>query len=151
MNQDMHPQSAPEAVNAVETAPEPAPQPALQYTGIDSVFAWVCFVFGYLFCRAFPPLDDPMGAFLFVLVLFVATYVVLKLKKAVVAPSALFTAIAAVGISASMLLTENRWLVSLSYLCAMAGYLYFVYAATGNCLQGGFSDLVVADYFKALF
>ena len=45
-----------------------------EYTGIESAFAWVSFIFGYMFCKAFPAHVNAFGAFLLVIFAFATTF-----------------------------------------------------------------------------
>ena len=47
----------------------------------ESVFAWLCYIAGYAFCRCFPVMDYPLGGFLFILALFTATIIFFIIKK----------------------------------------------------------------------
>ena len=38
----------------------------ITYSTLESIFAWICFASGYLFCRIFPVYEKPLGGFLFV-------------------------------------------------------------------------------------
>ena len=55
-------------------------KPPREYTAIECVFAWLCLFAGYLFCKAFPVRNNQLGGFLLILVLFISSTVILKLK-----------------------------------------------------------------------
>jgi len=131
--------------------PERFIKPKREYTPMEMAFAWVCFFMGYLFCRVFPVVQSPFGGFLFVILLFGVTLFVL-LKNGVkpgVLPCAM--AGAAIALSASLVLSSNAFLYWLAYVFALCTYCYFVASACGNCVKGGFSGLMAADYFNAMF
>ncbi len=121
-----------------------------EYSGIDVAFAWFCFVFGYLFCRVFPVVVSPFGGFLFIVSIFAATAVVLKIRGVKIGVLPAVMATAAVALSASLILSSNAFLYWLSYVFALATYCYFVASACGNTAGKGFSGLIVADYFNAM-
>ncbi|MBQ8863076.1 MAG: hypothetical protein IJ021_10135, partial [Clostridia bacterium] len=72
--------SNPEYMKYVKAAK--AAKPKREYSALEVVFVWLCFVMGYLFCRVFPVVQSPFGGFLFVILLFGVTVFVL-LKKGV--------------------------------------------------------------------
>ena len=120
------------------------------YTGIESVFAWISFVFGFFFCKVFPAHVNPMGAFILVVAMFIITTVVLKVKGAKLGIMPIVAAISAVGISAALIFSSNPMLASLANAYAMVTYCYYVYASQGNRTKLGFNDFIIIDYFKAL-
>lgn len=121
------------------------------YTGLESVFAWMSFVFGFIFCKVFPAHMNSLGAFLLVLLLFAATTVVLKVKKAEFGVMSVIIAVSAVVVSAILILSSNEMQRSLANTYAMIAYCYYIYSANGNATKKGFNDFIVADFFKALF
>ena len=122
-----------------------------RFTAIESVFAWLSFAAGYAFCRTFPISSNSFGGFLFVLILFIVTAVLLKLKGAKLSVMPFMAAVSAVAVSAALILTENSFLCFFAYSYALAAYCYFLYAVSGNSIEKGFSDLIAIDFFKALF
>lgn len=125
--------------------------PPRNFTTGESVFAWISFIAAYLFCRVFPVANNPFGGFLFIIALFTATFVSLKIKGVKLGTLALLAAASAVVVSACLIVTANAFLHSYAYLYALVAYCYFVYTATGNSVQNGFSDFLAIDFFKALF
>ena len=127
------------------TAPEKR-----QFTPLESVAAWVCLLLGYLFCRVVPVVAHPLGGFLFILLLYAGA--LLMLWKLGMRPGwmPLLAAISAVAISSSLLFCAVPMIHTLAYLYALATLMYLLYAAGGNTLEQGFSDLLPADFFKAL-
>lgn len=117
----------------------------------DVVFAWLCLLFGYLFCRSLPVTENPLGGFLLILLLYSVAVTVLLLKKVKLTGTFLAAGISAVVISASLILTESAFILHLAYTYAIASYFYFLYAAFGNRLETGCSDYIFIDYFQALF
>lgn len=124
------------------------PSPRTYSTG-ESVFAWVCLLAGYLFCRLVPVSSAPLGGFLFVLGLFAVTWIVLYLKGLTCPANAWCAAGSAVAVSTTLLFCAEPFLQRLSFWYALAAYAYFVYATAGNTLRRGLSDLVLIDTFKA--
>lgn len=122
-----------------------------EFTRLERVFAWVSLFFGYLFCRAFPVGDSPFGAFLFVVVLFVGTAVVLKLKGCKFKLVPIVLGLSAIAISVSLIISANGFIYFFAYSYVIAVYCYFVYSVAGTALQPGFSDFLLIDFLKALF
>ena len=140
-------------VSAVQTA-DPSPQPERSirdFTRLERAFAWLSFVFGYLFCRAFPVKDSPLGGFLFVSILFVVTASILKLKGCKFTVMPVVLALSAIAVSVSLIIADNSFIYFFAYSYALAVYCYFIYAVVGTSMQAGFSDYILADFFKALF
>lgn len=121
------------------------------YTGLESAFAWISFVFGFFFCKVFPAHMNALGAFILVVVIFSVTTVVLKVKKVKLRGMSLVAAVSAVVVSLALITNSNPMLASLSNTYAMITYCYYVYASQGNQTKLGFNDFIVVDYFKALF
>lgn len=127
--------------------PEPPEKPV--YSPHDSIYAWLCLVFAFLFCQAVPVTDHPTGGFLLILGLFLTAILVFRFKK--LKPVCPFAPISALVISAALILTESPFLVKLAYTYALACYCYFVYAAFGNRIESGFSDYIYIDFIRILF
>ncbi|MBQ5843069.1 MAG: DUF4173 domain-containing protein [Clostridia bacterium] len=130
------------------TAFEPLTPP---FSGFESVFAWLCLLFGYLFCRAFPLPDNPLGMFIIILVALCVTSAVLFKKGVKICASALTSAALCVVFGAGMFISADAFAQFFAFLGSVLGYSYFVYTATGNKIEKGFSDLLPADFVKALF
>ncbi len=126
-------------------------KPKRVFSGVESVFAWLSLIAGYIFCRFFPASDKPLGTVIFIFGLFISTFIVLTVKKAKITLTAILTAISALIISLALILSDNAFLNFFAYSYALAAYFYFVYSSGGNCLQNGFSNFVLADFIRALF
>ncbi len=122
-----------------------------EYTCIESAFAWISFIFGYMFCKVFPAHVNSLGAFLLVIFAFGATTVVLKVKKTKIGVMPAVAAVSAVIVSSTLILSSNAMLQSLANAYAMITYCYYIYAAQGNSSKKGFTDFIIIDYHKALF
>lgn len=121
------------------------------YTPLEAFFAWFSFFAGYIICRVFPVIIDPFGGFLLILMLFVVTAIVLKLKKAAFNSMSILAAVSALLISSALFISSNPALHFFSYLYALLTYCYFVYTTTGNALEKGLSNYLLLDYARALF
>ncbi|MBQ4602701.1 MAG: hypothetical protein IJB24_07560, partial [Clostridia bacterium] len=136
-----------EPVLIIETPPEEKNNLSLT----DTIFAWICLISAYLFCRISPVNDSPLGGFLFIVSLFAVSTIFLKIKGARFTPMAVISALSALVLSLGLILSDNAVIHFFSYTYALVTYLYYVYSAFGNSLKNGFCDLVTIDYFKALF
>ena len=123
----------------------------LNVSKADVFFAWCSFLLGFLFCRAFPVINNSLGGFLLTVAAFVVTFIILCVKKIKMPPAAIISALSALLISAALILSGSKILSFLAYFYVMVSYCYFVYASTGNKLEKGFSDCVLFDYLKAIF
>lgn len=121
------------------------------YTGLESVFAWMCMAFGYFFCKVFPAHQNPFGAFLLIVAIFAVTTVVLKIKKVKLGVVPVIISISAVVVSGALITNSNPMLASVANTYAVVTYCYYLYATNGNHTKLGFNDFIVVDYFKALF
>ncbi|MBQ2764154.1 MAG: DUF4173 domain-containing protein, partial [Firmicutes bacterium] len=117
----------------------------------DVVFAWLAVLIGYLFCRVFPVMFHPFGGLLFIFGLFAVTFIVLGCKKASFGVSPIVFSISALLLAPSLLLSSNALFHFLVFTYAVLVWFYLVYAATGNTLEKGLSDLLFIDFFKAIF
>ncbi len=122
-----------------------------EYTGIESAFAWISFIFGYMFCKAFPAHVNALGAFLLVIFAFATTTVVLKVMNTKIGMIPTVAGVSALVVSATLIFSSNAMLQSLANAYAMVTYCYYIYAAQGNSTKKGFTDFIVIDYHKALF
>lgn len=125
--------------------------PPRSFSTAETVFAWLSLLAGYIFCRFFPASDNPLGAVMLIFGLFIATFIVLIVKKIRVKLTAILAAVSGIIISLTLILSGNEFLNFFAYSYALIMYFYFVYSATGNALQNGFSNFVLADFIKALF
>ncbi|MBQ8893334.1 MAG: DUF4173 domain-containing protein [Clostridia bacterium] len=123
---------------------------AERYSLYENVFAWLSVAAGYGFCRVFPVHQHPFGGFLFILALYLASVILLKLKGASFGMMSLVMGGSALLLSPALFLSANSMIHFLVYLYALAAWFYTVSAACGNTLEKGFSELLFADFFKAI-
>ena len=130
---------------------EPQEIPGIVFSFKECIFAWLCFFAGYLVCRAIPVAANPLGSFLVIALLFIVTGGFLIAKGFKLNVSSVLSAVAAITVSASLVLSGDRELGSWSFFFGVILYTHFVYSATGNHLDGAFSNFLAGDFFKALF
>jgi len=121
------------------------------YTRADTVYAWLCFLFAFLFCQGLPVATYPLGGFLLILSLFLTAFVILGIKKVRLSPACILSALSSLTVSAALVLSNTVFLIKLSYAYCLASYCYFLYAALGNRIEKGLSDYGYIDYLRALF
>ena len=116
----------------------------------ESVYAWVCIVAGFFFCKVGTAGNHPLGALIFLIALFGVTAIWLwrsgiKLNRA----SIIVMATAAVS-AVSVVITSNAFVQFIAWMYCLAAYCMFVYTATGNSLMGGLSNYIGADLIRAV-
>lgn len=139
-----------ETPNLPVTTPTP-PKKGRGFSLTESIFAWLCLIFGYLFCRVYPISDSPFGGLLFTLILFISSFVAAKVMRKKISPKPLLAAFSAIVISASLIFTSSDFIHFFSYSYSLVILCYFIYSVNGNSVKRGLSDLIVADFIKALF
>lgn len=116
----------------------------------EMLFAWLCLAAGYAFCRVFPAVTAPFGAFLFIFALYIVSAIILKIRKGSLKGMTLSAGISALLIGCSILFNSNDFLIFFAYLYALSTYGYFIYTSFGNSAEAGFSDLLLLDFFNAI-
>ena len=143
---------APDQYSNVAVSPQqPDEKKMRDFSTLESVFAWIAFIGGYLFCRAFPVGKSPLGGFLFITMLFVITAIVLKLKGCKFKALPIVLGLSAIAMSSALIISNNGFIYFFSYSYSLVIYCYFIYAIAGNTLQRGLTDYLALDFFKAIF
>ena len=134
--------------NAVHYVPQ---KPVREYSALESIFAWICVLAGYIFCHTFPVHNNTLGGFVFVGLLFAITAVFLKIKGKKFGAVQVLSAFSAIAVCACLILSSNSFLHTVSYAYALTVYCYFLYSVNSDTAKKGISDMIVVDYFIALF
>lgn len=121
------------------------------YTPEDTAYAWLCLFFAFSYCQATPIKENPFGAFLLILSMYTAGFVIVGVKKIKLSPVCIISAVSSVVIGSALILTDTAFLMNLSMAYSLASFGYFLYAALGNRIENGFSDYVFMDFVKLLF
>lgn len=132
----------------IEESPSVPPR---TFSGAECVFAWLSLLLGYTFCRAFPASDNPLSAFVFVLLLYGATFIILAIKGLRFTITPILTAVSSILVASSLVIGNNEFLNFFAYTYSLAAYTYFVYTSTGNSVNKIFSNYMPIDFIKALF
>lgn len=125
-------------------------QPQKYYTLTESIFAWLCVVAGYFFCRSFPVFRHTLGGFILVVASFIVTAVIMKIKGSGFGFVPIITMLSALVVSSGVVLCSNSFLQKICYGYSIAAYMYFLYAVNNDTVKRGISDMIIVDYFKAL-
>lgn len=129
------------------------PQNASQkriFTTAETVFAWVCIIAGYLFCRAYPATQKPFGTLIFTIFMFCVTALIMALNNASFGVVSIISAVSASVISFSLIFTQNSFIHFFAAFYCICAYTLFVYTAYGNHSSKDFARLFPLDFFKAL-
>ncbi len=126
-------------------------KPTRSYTVNDIVFAWFSLLSGYLLCRVFPSSVNTSGATAFIVALFGFTAVFLAVSKRKPGILPTLTAVSAVAISFSLIISSNAFINFFAYSYALMAYCYFVYASVGKDIKSSFSGQLILDWLKAIF
>jgi len=120
------------------------------YTRFERIAAWLFIPLGYAFFRACPVYRYPLGAMLSVFALFAMTFLLLHKNGRKIRGMALTACISALPVTLSLFLSANAMIHTAAVLYAMAACTYTVYAACGNTLEEGLSDLLPMDLLRAV-
>ena len=115
-----------------------------------SLAAWLFLGLGYFFCCAFPMSKKPLLAVLFLIALYVLSFLLLRGRARLGLVQKLVLLSAALALLPPLLWADT----GNAFLCvlyALTAYAYLLYAASGNCLEEGLSELLGADLVRALF
>lgn len=129
-----------------ENAPEKP-----RYLLKETLFAWLLLVFGYFFWLIFPLWEKPAASALLLSSVYALTFLVLlrgRIRFDRVTFLVLFSAVLAL---LAALLWDNRFHAFICFAYLIAAYAYLVFAATGNSLEGTWSDLLASDLLRAWF
>lgn len=150
INKPFYPEAVPVAQPlAIPTAPPKLEKAKRSFTASETVFAWLSYIFAYLFCRSVHTASSPLGATLFILILFAATGVFLLMTKRKPNITASAVAISAVVISLSFVFSSNTFIHFFAFSYAVIAYCYFVYASAGTKFKASFSNFIIADFLKS--
>ncbi len=150
INKPFYPEAVPVAQPQIIPVASPKPKKAKRiFTVYDTVFAWLSYILSYLFCRSVHTASSPLGATLFIAILFAATGVFLHAAKRKPNLTASAVAISAVVISLSFVFSSNTFIHFFAFSYAVAAYCYFVYASSGNKFKASFSNFIIADFLKS--
>ena len=125
-------------------------QPKRIYSSAETVFAWICVIAGYLFCRAYPATINPFGTLIFTVLLFCVTAVIMALNNASFGVVSILSAVSALALSFSLIFTQNSFIHFFAAFYCICAYSLFIYTAYGNHNPKDFARLFPLDFLKAL-
>lgn len=150
INKPFYPEAVPVAQPlAIPTAPPKLEKAKRSFTASETVFAWLSYIFAYLFCRSVHTASSPLGATLFILILFAATGVFLLMTKRKPNITTSAVATSAVVISLSFVFSSNTFIHFFAFSYAVVAYCYFIYASSGSKFKASFSNFIIADFLKS--
>lgn len=120
------------------------------YSTRHIIFALLCLLLGYFISRCIPVLDHPMAAFFSIIVSLAVALVVIKPHKKRLSGHCLWCSLVTILLAASVILSANKSVVSISFLLSLATICYMVSAEYGNRIEKGFSDYFYIDYILAV-
>ncbi len=120
------------------------------FSTADTIFAWLCFVACYLYCRVFPATINPLGGALVLGGLFIVAFIVFAANGAKPSKKGVLSAISSLLLLLSLVVTSDEFLHFFAFGYSMLSFIYFIYSAWKNNIEEDLSDFVLADYFKAL-
>lgn len=150
INKPFYPEAVPVAQPQTIPTAQPNPEKTKRnFTVSDTVFAWLSYIIGYLFCRSVHTASTPLGSTLFIVILFAATGVFLHAIKRKPNITASAVAISAVTVSLSFVFSSNTFIHFFAFSYAVIAYCYFVYASAGSKFKASFSNFIIADFLKS--
>ena len=125
-------------------------KPLREFSKKETLFAFLCYIVSYLFCLSIPIHNNPLGAFIVIILMYLCTFafMVSKGKKLQLMP--VLVGFSAVATSFSIVLTSNGFLHFFSYVYALSAYCYFLYGMSGDNIFR-FKNSIVIDFIKAIF
>ena len=134
-----------------ENTPEKTAREPRQYTRMERIAAWLLIPLGYGFCRACPVYRYPLGAMLSIFALLALTIFMLHHNGRKIRGMALAACISILPVSLSLFFSANAMIHTIAVLYSLAACAYTVYAACGNTLEDGLSDLLPVDLLETVF
>jgi len=144
-----HPVPAGEAASAVAVPAEPVKHTRI-FTRTERICAWLLILCGFGLFRARPVYRYPLGTMLLLWGLFVLTAVLLTRNGRRIRGTAAAAAVSALPVSLALFFSANAMIHLAAALYCFAACAYTVYAACGNALEEGLSDLLPIDLIRTL-
>lgn len=131
---------------------QPRPQaPKPIYQGIDTLFAWLSIIVGFLFVRTLPVVQNTLGGFLMTCLLFAFGACYLVYSKVKPGTASIVIAAVACFLSVGLITGANKTLQRLLFLFVILAFLYFIYSVCGLAGKNPLSQNCVAHAFHAIF
>lgn len=127
----------------------PTPAPARIYKKHETVFAWLAFVIGYIFCTVIPPADAPLGATLFIAVLYASGVVFMVMSHVTITPRSVFWLTAGILPAAGLFLSSDTFTGTLAFVWSLGCFILWVDLAAGGGLEEHARELFFFDTIKA--
>lgn len=127
----------------------PAPTPARIYRTHETVFAWLAFLIGYIFCTVTPPADAPLGAMLFLIAIYAAGVVFMVMSHVTLTLRSVFWLIAGILPAAGLFLSSDTFTGTLAFVWSLGCFILWVDLAAGGGLEEYARELFFFDTIKA--
>ncbi len=115
-----------------------------RFSAYESVFAWICLLFGFLLFHAVRNLSDPLWTMAVLTVTVIATMVVFFIRNKKFGFHWFSLGVFSIIFSASTIITGSGFMRALAIFSAIASYLFMVYTASDARLEKG-SDMLPLD------
>lgn len=125
-------------------------KPQREYSKKDTFFAFWCYTLSYLFCLTIPINENPLGAFIVIILMFAGTFAFMISKGKKLQPMPVLVGLSAVVMCFSLILTSNGFLHFFAFVYALSAYCYFLYGMSSENIFR-FKDSIVIDFLKAIF
>ena len=122
-------------------------KPKRTYTVPECILAWLTYLCAFLFCKAFPVREYPLGGLALVILLYCGTAVLLEIKGNKLRAYPIAIGLSSIVLACVPVLSANIFLNFFSYGYAILTYPYFVYVCVG---KKNFSPILLLDYARAL-
>ncbi len=127
-----------------------AKKPKREFSKKETLFAFLCFIVSYLFCLSIPISNNPLGAFIVIILMYIGSFAFVLSKGKRIKAMPVLVGASAVVTCFSLVLTSNGFLHFFSYLYALSAYCYFLYGMSSDNIFR-FKDSIVIDFIKAIF
>lgn len=122
-----------------------------EFKTVDTVYAWLSLLLGYLFSRLIPVSSNSLGALLYVISLFVVGFVYIKLSNVKLRVDCyVFTAVIAV-FSIGFITCGNSVIRGFLFLFLICIFAYWIYSSFGLGGKKILSENLVEDFISATF
>ncbi len=128
-----------------------APKPARIYQTHETVFAWLAFVIGYIFCIVTPPTDTPFGAVVFIISLYAAGLAFMIMSHISPAPRSFFWLIAGALPSVGLFLSSDTFTGTLAFAWSLACFILWIDLSSHGGLETHARELFFFDTIKAFW
>ncbi len=125
-------------------------KPRRKYLIKESIYAWMCYIFAYLFILAVPIRENSLGLLTVVVLMYAVTTVVTVKKGKKLQAMPIVVGVSALVVSLGFVLNVSGFLRFFSFIYVMTAYCYYIYSMTSEN-RFRFRDSILIDFTKAIF